>query len=256
MAKGRGAKPQRRNARPIIPFGRLREALCLRRRMRSVALMCNLSKENPSGIQIGPNWAKSSQAQPNPTKGKAWISLSKSSLIKDLSGPPRAFFLLRARFARIASRASDRRFGREPCSFPCLPRLTAAARPPCHSWKALWRRFREFARKMSKNRQNARNSGRLETRSLIRRFLARLPLRLGDRRWPTYTKVPVAGRRLELSCAAGRRPAGGELRMRSVVCFAKAGPGSRRSPAASRGRGSAAESRDSPPRRRAKGSRL
>ena len=46
--------------------------------------------------------------------------MSESSLINHLRGPPRAFFLLPPRFARIASRASDRRSCREPYSFPCL----------------------------------------------------------------------------------------------------------------------------------------
>jgi hypothetical protein len=75
-----------------------------------------------------PNFAKLSQIHPNPakpgqsrSKEKLGFSLSESSLIKDLRGPPRAFFLLLVRFARIASRASSRRFGREPyCFHVCL----------------------------------------------------------------------------------------------------------------------------------------
>ena len=50
-------------------------------------------KPNPNlakSSQICPNWAK---PRPNPTKPGAWISLSESSLFKDLRRPPRAFFL-------------------------------------------------------------------------------------------------------------------------------------------------------------------
>ena len=63
-------------------------------RMRSTAQMCKgkTSKENPSRIQIGPNLAKSSQAQPNPTKGKAWISFVQIEPYQGLARTPQGGF--------------------------------------------------------------------------------------------------------------------------------------------------------------------
>jgi hypothetical protein len=123
--------------------------------------------------QIQPNPAKSSQIQPNPakpgqsqSKERLGFSLSESSLIKDLRGPPRAFFLLPARFARNAQRASNRRFGREPSFFHvCLVSLRHSAELPFLG--GIMAQFRRICKKNGEKSPKRAELLRFETRSLV-----------------------------------------------------------------------------------------